>query len=111
MGICVTLIFLLNPPTLLFTTLIVLTAFFAGIFKIPLNAFIQSMVEGRKLGEILAYNNLVLFTFILFSAGLFGLVETRTNSVMVFGTIAVIIWIITVVAWLKIPGARKMDDL
>ncbi|MBS2099449.1 MFS transporter [Carboxylicivirga linearis] len=108
MGISVTLIFLLNPSTTLFTILIVLTAFFAGIFKIPLNSFIQSKVEGRKLGVILAYNNLVLFTFILASAGIFGLVESATNSVVVFATIAGIIWIITLITWLKIPGAKQL---
>ncbi|MCU4174816.1 MFS transporter [Carboxylicivirga sp. N1Y90] len=107
MGISVSLIFLLNPSTVWFTILIILTAFFAGIFKIPLNAFIQSKVEGRKLGLILAYNNLVLFSFILVAAGIFGYVETKTDSLMVFATIAIIIWAITIITWLKIPGANK----
>lgn len=107
MGVCVSLIFLLSPSVFLFTILIVLTAFFAGIYKIPLNSFIQSKVEGRKLGEILAYNNLMVFTFILMSAGLFGLIETQSSSVTVFVAIAIIIWIITIITWIKIPGAAK----
>lgn len=110
MGISVTLIFILNPSTTWFTILIILTAFFAGIFKIPLNAFIQSKVEGRKLGLILAYNNLVLFSFILISAGIFGYVETKTNSLIVFATIAAIIWLITIITWLKIPGAKRRKN-
>ncbi len=110
MGISVTLIFLLNPSTTWFTILIILTAFFAGIFKIPLNAFIQSKVEGRKLGIILAYNNLVLFSFILVSAGIFGYVETKTNSIVVFATIAAITWAITIITWLRIPGAMKVKQ-
>lgn len=106
MLICVSLIFILNPPTVLFTVLIVLTAFFAGVFKIPLNAFIQDRVHGRKLGLILAYNNLMLFTFILLSAGIFGVVEKVADSLMVFGAVAAITLAITIIAWLKIPGAR-----
>nr|WP_321411795.1 MFS transporter [uncultured Carboxylicivirga sp.] len=109
MGISVTLIYLLNPSTTLFTILIILTAFFAGIFKIPLNSFIQSKVKGRKLGEILAYNNLVLFSFILIASGIFFIVSKSTNSVTVFATIAGIIWLITIITWLKIPGSRQLN--
>lgn len=111
MLVCVSTIFIVNPSTIFFTVLIVLTAFFAGIFKIPLNSFIQDRVHGRKLGLILAYNNLMLFTFILLSAGIFGLVETMANSLMVFGAVAVITLVITVVAWLRIPGASSLKAL
>ena len=107
MLICVSLIFFLNPATTLFTILIVLTAFFAGVFKIPLNAFIQDRVQGRKLGLILAYNNMMVFIFILFSAGIFGLVETMTSSTVVFGAVALIALVISIISWLKIPGAKK----
>jgi len=107
MLICVSLIFFLNPATTLFTILIVLTAFFAGVFKIPLNAFIQDRVQGRKLGLILAYNNMMVFIFILLSAGIFGLVETMTSSTVVFGAVALIALVISIISWLKIPGAKK----
>jgi acyl-[acyl-carrier-protein]-phospholipid O-acyltransferase/long-chain-fatty-acid--[acyl-carrier-protein] ligase len=110
MLICVASIFIFNPETTLFTVLIVLTAFFAGVFKIPLNAFIQDRVEGRKLGLILAYNNLMLFTFILLSAGIFGVVETIADSLMVFGAVTAITLVITIVAWFKIPGAGRLKD-
>jgi acyl-[acyl-carrier-protein]-phospholipid O-acyltransferase/long-chain-fatty-acid--[acyl-carrier-protein] ligase len=106
MFICVALIYLLNPEPVMFTVLIVLTAFFAGMFKIPLNAFIQDRVKGRKLGPILAYNNLMLFTFILLSAGVFGAVEQMADSLMVFAAVAAIALFITIVAWMKIPGAK-----
>lgn len=111
MLVCVSTIFIVNPSTIFFTVLIVLTAFFAGIFKIPLNSFIQDRVHGRKLGLILAYNNLMLFTFILLSAGIFGLVETMANSLMVFGAVAVITLVITIVGWLRIPGASTLKAL
>jgi len=107
MLLSISAIFIFNPQTTLFTVLIVLTAFFAGMFKIPLNAFIQDRVHGRKLGLILAYNNLMLFTFILASAGIFGLVETKASSVAVFGVVALITLTITVITWLRIPGAGK----
>ncbi|WP_430811012.1 MULTISPECIES: MFS transporter [unclassified Carboxylicivirga] len=108
MLLCVSLIFVLNPATTLFTILIVLTAFFAGMFKIPLNAFIQDRVHGRKLGLILAYNNLTLFTFILLSAGLFGAVETIANSLTVFAAVAAITFTIALLAWWHIPGAGRV---
>ncbi|WP_068473365.1 MFS transporter [Saccharicrinis aurantiacus] len=111
MLICVSLIFVLNPSTTLFTILIILTAFFAGVFKIPLNAFIQDRVKGRMLGLILAYNNLMLFTFILLSAGIFGVVETAASSIGVFAAVAIITLIATLAAWIRIPGAMKSKQL
>ncbi len=111
MGICVSLIYLLQPATAWFTFLIVMTAFFAGMFKIPLNAFIQDRVEGRKLGLILGYNNLMVFIFILISSGIFGLVEYLSDSNGVFLTIAGIIWAITVIVGLKIPGANPFKKI
>jgi acyl-[acyl-carrier-protein]-phospholipid O-acyltransferase/long-chain-fatty-acid--[acyl-carrier-protein] ligase len=102
---CVTIIVLLQPGALVFTALIVGTAFFAGFFKIPLNAFMQDRVEGRKLGHILAYNNLTVFFFILLSSGLFGLIETFFGPRLVFAFTGLVILFISWLMWKKIPGA------
>lgn len=105
---CTLLIYLLQPNVTLFTTLIVLTAFFAGFFKVPLNAFMQDRVDGRKLGEMIGYSNLMVFTFILISAGLFGLIETLFNVDTVFLAIVGLTAVITTLVWFKIPGANKL---
>ena len=59
------LIFILNPSAIVFGVFVFFTAFFSGMFKVPLNAWIQSNVKGRMLGDILAYENICEFGFIL----------------------------------------------
>ena len=66
MTICMTIIFAFNPGVTVFTILIIAFAFFAGLFKIPLNAFMQDRVKGRELGPVIAYNNQMVFVAILF---------------------------------------------
>ncbi len=106
-----TAIVLFNPSVVYFTVLIVVAAFSAGIYKIPLNAYIQNRVKGKYLGIVLAYNNLMVFSFILFSSGVFGLVETQANSRMVFAVISIIALVITLFTWRKVPGAKKIEAI
>jgi len=73
LGISMFLIAFLNPEKNLFMILIFIGAFFAGFFKIPLNSYIQANVQGRKLGDILGYLNVMVFVFILLSAGIYAL--------------------------------------
>jgi acyl-[acyl-carrier-protein]-phospholipid O-acyltransferase/long-chain-fatty-acid--[acyl-carrier-protein] ligase len=56
----ISLIYLLEPSNTLFTVLIIMSAFFAGLYKIPLNAFLQERVEGRKLGDIILQEQLTI---------------------------------------------------
>ncbi len=107
MSITMLIIFLVNPNVTLFTILIIIFAFFAGLFKIPLNAFMQDRVKGRELGPVIAYNNQMVFVAILISAGLFSLVEGAYNARIVFLTVLVVTLFITLIAYLKIPGAGK----
>jgi hypothetical protein len=72
------LIMLMNPTKDLFIVLIFIGAFFAGFFKIPLNSYVQDAVQGRKLGDILGYLNVMVFVFILFSAGIYALFNFAT---------------------------------
>jgi acyl-[acyl-carrier-protein]-phospholipid O-acyltransferase/long-chain-fatty-acid--[acyl-carrier-protein] ligase len=111
MFISTILILVTDPGAVLFSILVISTAFFAGFFKIPLNAFMQDRVEGRMLTQILAYNNLMVFLFILISAGIFALVESYTGPRGVFVVTALIIAIVTVVMYRKIPGASKGKSL
>jgi len=107
MFISTIVIIIVDPNPVMFSILVITIAFFAGLFKIPLNAFMQDRVEGRMLTQILAYNNLMVFLFILISAGIFAIVESFTGSRGVFVITALIIAIITLIMYHKIPGARK----
>ncbi|WP_161636294.1 MFS transporter [Saccharicrinis fermentans] len=98
-------IFVMKPDVTVFTILIVVFAFFAGLFKIPLNAFMQDRVKGRELGPVLAYNNQMVFVAILFSAGIFSVIEGQFDAAMVFVAILFITILTTIIAFLKIPGA------
>lgn len=101
-------IFLFNPGTVGFAILLVLASFFGGFFKVPLNAWIQDKVEGRKLGDMLAYDNLVEFIFILFSAALFGLLEKVIGTKFVFLVIALSAIVSTFITLFRIPSIKTM---
>ena len=83
-------IYIFEPTGIYFTILIMFAALMAGFFKTPLNAWMQVHVKGRKLGDAIAYNNMINFIFILFSALIFGLAESLSNSVFVFLIIAIL---------------------
>ncbi|MGQ1787728.1 MULTISPECIES: MFS transporter [unclassified Saccharicrinis] len=104
-------IFLLKPDVTIFTILIIIFAFFAGLFKIPLNAFMQDRVKGRELGPVIAYNNQMVFVAILLSAGIFSLIEGAFGTRIVFLTVLIITLLTTIIAFLKIPGAGRRIDL
>lgn len=88
MFVCMTLVVVLPVSKPLFIALVMLTAFFGGFFKIPLNAWMQENIEGEKLSEVLAYNNMAVFAFLLVSAGVFAGVEMLAGSVAVFAVVA-----------------------
>ncbi|MBL4715329.1 MAG: AMP-binding protein [Bacteroidia bacterium] len=104
LSIALTLLSTLDHSKLSFSIILGIGAFFSGFFKIPLNAWIQERVEGRKLGEILAYNNLVVFLFILISAGIFAVAEPVMGSSGIFGIITIIAWLIAIITLVNIPA-------
>jgi len=95
--------YFMNPGAILLGIFIFFTAFFSGMFKVPLNAWIQSHVKGRMLGDILAYENICEFGFILFSSVIFYLVESR----MVFIVLLALTLFIGIVLFFKIPGLKE----
>lgn len=104
LSICLTVFALVDLSVTSFVILLFISAFFSGFYKVPLNAWIQQRVKGRKLGNILAYNNMVAFLFILLSAGIFGMISTMFSTTMVFVVIALISWIMTAITLLNIPS-------
>lgn len=105
--ISIMLIFVFEPASTLFTVLISMAAFSAGIMKVPLNAWMQANIKGRKLGDAIAYNNLIDFIFILISAALFGFMETNFGSNLVFLIISVLSLILTLFLTYKLSGVKK----
>jgi acyl-[acyl-carrier-protein]-phospholipid O-acyltransferase/long-chain-fatty-acid--[acyl-carrier-protein] ligase len=108
-GMVITLgsIYLINPKGTDFIVLIFIAAFFTGLYKVPLNSWVQDRVKGRMLGDILAYCNLLDFVFILVSAGIFGLMSAFFDTQTIFLVIVVIMIAITSVLFVLLP---EMND-
>ncbi|MCK5369235.1 MAG: 1-acyl-sn-glycerol-3-phosphate acyltransferase, partial [Cyclobacteriaceae bacterium] len=104
LSICLTILATTELSSLKFTILLFIAAFFSGFYKIPLNAWLQERVEGRKLGNILAYNNMVAFLFILIASAIFTLVTTYFDTIAVFVVIAFISWTMTIITLFNIPA-------
>jgi acyl-[acyl-carrier-protein]-phospholipid O-acyltransferase/long-chain-fatty-acid--[acyl-carrier-protein] ligase len=75
-----------------FSTLIFFTAMFSGVFMVPLSAFIQTMVEGRKQSDMIAYSNFITFVLLFIASGIFGIIADLygTNAVFLFLLFAMI---------------------
>lgn len=84
-----TLIHLTLPA---YAVVVFCVAFSGGLFQVPCMSMIQSSDLGRKLGDVIAYLNLITFIFILMGTALFWLVTwiTNENSYAVFGAILLV---------------------
>lgn len=100
-------IYIFDPRGIAFTILIMIAAFLAGFFKTPLNAWMQVKVKGRQLGDAIAYNNLINFIFILFSAGIFGFAETTFGSLTVFLFVGLLSLIMIVYLSMNVEGVKE----
>lgn len=98
------LIYIVQPAAPLFGVFVFFTAFFSGMFKVPLNSWILSNVKGRMLGDILAYENICEFGFILCSSLIFFVFDTQT----VFAVLSGLTSFIGIVLLYKIPGLKEL---
>ncbi len=82
-------IILFNPPVVVCAIFVFLIAFMGGLFEVPCLALIQTANIGRKLGDMLAYMNLVIFVFVLLGSGIFSITTqlSNENSLVVFSVI------------------------
>ncbi|NQY11982.1 MAG: hypothetical protein HRT71_21000 [Flavobacteriales bacterium] len=87
----------------MFVAILLLGVFFSGLFKVPLNGWIQEKVTGRKLGDILALNNMMVFIFILLASIAFEFLVSTFDSNAVFVMISVAAWAMSIVTLFKIP--------
>jgi len=81
-----------NPSVLGTGILVFSLAFMGGFFEIPCMALVQHANLGRKLGDMIAYLNLINFVFVLIGTGLFSLTSylTHDNSLAVFAVILMV---------------------
>ena len=88
-----------------YAVLVFITAFSGGIFQIPNLSMLQNAGLGRKLGDMIAYLNLVTFVFILSGSFLFSLTTSlfNQNSYIVFGLILIICILVGLYFILKSP--------
>jgi len=98
------LIYFIHAGVITFCVFVFSTAFFSGMFKVPLNAWIQSNVKGRMLGDILAYENICEFGFILISSLLFYLFDPQTIFIVLFA----LTLFIGIILCIKIPGMKTV---
>jgi acyl-[acyl-carrier-protein]-phospholipid O-acyltransferase/long-chain-fatty-acid--[acyl-carrier-protein] ligase len=107
MTITMLLLFFLQPTGIVFTGLILLTAMFCGIFMVPLSASVQSSVEGRKQGDMIAYSNFVIFLLIFISAAVFGFISKAFGSNTIFILLVIIVSVMTSFMLFKVPDMSQ----
>jgi 1-acyl-sn-glycerol-3-phosphate acyltransferase len=91
--------------TAAFIITLMVAAFFGGLFKIPLNAWIQQRTDSKELGNILAYSNMIVFLFILLSAIAFAVFQINFSSYTIFMFTGIVSCIATIVTLIKMPVA------
>jgi acyl-[acyl-carrier-protein]-phospholipid O-acyltransferase/long-chain-fatty-acid--[acyl-carrier-protein] ligase len=98
-----------NPPVIICAIFVFLLAFMGGLFEVPCLALIQQANTGRKLGDVLAYMNLIIFIFILAGSLIFSVTThlSNENSLIVFGVVAGMCLITLIYFIVKYPQFLK----
>lgn len=93
-GMLLVLLLILFVPVsfVFFVVMVLLFAFFGGLFQVPNLAIIQGAGLGRNIGTVIAYLNLLTFILILLGTLIFSVTTsvTNENSFAVFGVLAFI---------------------
>jgi len=93
MTIFLFLTFVIQPNNAaLFSFFIFFIAMFSGFYMVPLSSYIQSKIEGRKQGKMIAYSNFITFILLFIGSVLFGVISDNfgTNAVFLFLLIIII---------------------
>ncbi len=105
MTITLLLLYFLQPAGIVFGILIFLTAMFCGIYMVPLSASVQSSVEGRKQGDMIAYSNFVIFLLIFISAAFFAAITKY------FGTNAIFIALVFLISMMTYTMIKYVPNM
>lgn len=103
MAINLSLLYFLQPSGIVFIGLVFLSAFFCGVYMVPLSAYVQSKVEGRLQGDMIAYSNFTCFLLILISSGLFGVTAKYFDTNTVFLVLVLIVLFVIIIMLRFIP--------
>lgn len=109
MSFLIVLLTFFKLPMVVFVFCVFSVAFMGGIFQIPCLSMLQKSNLGRKLGDMIAYLNLVTFIFVLLGTFLFSLTTyfTSENSFVVFGVILAICLLVSTYFLTKSPVYRN----
>ncbi|MFM7023737.1 MAG: MFS transporter [Flavobacteriales bacterium] len=88
-----------------FITILMLTAFFGGVFKIPLNTWVQERTEKSEISRMLAYSNMMIFLAILLASLSFAFLQSVFSSAEIFVITGWIAMLTALVVLIKIPFA------
>jgi acyl-[acyl-carrier-protein]-phospholipid O-acyltransferase/long-chain-fatty-acid--[acyl-carrier-protein] ligase len=108
------LVYTFQPANVyIFCVFIFFIAMFSGIFMVHLSAYIQTKIEGRKQGDMIAYSNFITFLMLFIGSGLFGLISGMfgTNSVFLFLLIVVVLITFLLVKFVPEMNARVKSFL
>lgn len=81
-----------------------LGAMSSGVFKIPLNSWMQERCSTRDLPNRLAYLNMVVFLIVLMSSAIFALLTYSSSSIGIFKFIATISILLSLIMVVKNPS-------
>jgi MFS family permease len=92
MACCLSLLAFVKLPVWLYVSTVFGLTFSGGFFQVPSLAMLQQSDIGRKLGDMIAYLNLLTFIFVLIGTALFsvGTWLTNENSFVIFALILII---------------------
>jgi acyl-[acyl-carrier-protein]-phospholipid O-acyltransferase/long-chain-fatty-acid--[acyl-carrier-protein] ligase len=92
-----------ETPLWLFSTLSFAMAVLSGMFKVPLNAWIQERIKGRVLGQVLGFMNMGVAAAVMISAVLFNGLQAVGSSSMIFVVAGVFMSVVAIVSLLSVP--------
>lgn len=106
MTLFLVLVSFIQPTNIfLFSLFIFFIAMFSGIFMVPLSAYIQTKIEGRKQGDMIAYSNFVTFLMLFIGSGLFGVISSK------FGTNYVFLFLLLIVVFITFSLAKFVPEI
>jgi len=101
------LVYFIHPSGAFFIILIFLTAFFCGMFMVPLSAYVQKKIEGRRQGDMIAYSNFVSFLLIFITSGLYMVLTKYFDTNAVFLSLFVMITVLIAAMLRYIPEMQE----
>lgn len=92
-----------ETPLWLFSSLTFSMAVLSGMFKVPLNAWIQERIQGRVLGQVLGFMNMGVAAAVLVSAIMFNGLQIMGSSSMVFVVAGLFMSSVAIISVLAVP--------